>query len=133
MGRQLCRYMLRYIIPTLPHLHRSRCLAGATAEDIADATKKLKHAGFDGVALDNGDGSFELVVFDPTAVKSATGNRGTYSPEEESILLSGQERESFKQAGFKLYVDPITAKDFYTSERDTAQNARRSRLITRRI
>jgi hypothetical protein len=62
-------------------LAQKRNFSRASASAIARATEKLRQAGYDSVALDNGDGSFEFVVFDPAAVKSAIGNQGTFSPD----------------------------------------------------
>lgn len=68
----------------------------------ARATEILKAQGYDGVILQGGmftggpgkgprnyDQIEELVVFDPSAIKSATGNRGTYDPNEPSMLRAG--------------------------------------------
>ena len=41
--------------------------------------------GYDGVVMEFGDGSQEVVVFDQTAVKSASGNRGSFSANEDDI------------------------------------------------
>jgi ADP-Ribosyltransferase in polyvalent proteins/D-alanyl-D-alanine carboxypeptidase/Type III restriction enzyme, res subunit len=54
------------------------------------AVKAMKEAGHDGVFLWAGDNQTavpdELVVFDPTQIKSAIGNRGTFSPTSPNIL-----------------------------------------------
>lgn len=57
----------------------------------ARATELLKDAGHDGVILEKDVGGFNrtvktYVVFDPNQVKSATENRGTFSPTSPSIL-----------------------------------------------
>ena len=47
----------------------------------AKTTDQLIAEGYDGVKLDN-----DYIVFEPTQIKSATGNRGTYDPADPSIL-----------------------------------------------
>lgn len=61
--------------------------------DSAEVTQALKAAGFDGVLVYKVDelvgGApylFEVVAFEPTQIKSATGNRGTFNPNDPSIL-----------------------------------------------
>jgi DNA topoisomerase IB len=44
----------------------------------------LKRKGFDGIIAP--EASNEYVVFDPTQIKSATGNRGTFDPSDTNIL-----------------------------------------------
>jgi hypothetical protein len=51
-------------------------------------TRELKALGYDGVIMEYGaysPGTREYMVFDPGQIKSATGNRGTYSPKSEDI------------------------------------------------
>lgn len=52
-----------------------------------DFREKLIRAGHDGVILDYGtpDGGKEVVAFHPTQIKSATGNQGTFDPENPDI------------------------------------------------
>jgi hypothetical protein len=47
---------------------------------------ELIRDGYDGVILPNKDGSFNAIIFDPNQVKSATGNRGTFDPNDPNIL-----------------------------------------------
>lgn len=42
--------------------------------------------GYDGIRGVVGDGTFQLVVFEPTQIKSATGNRGSFDPNSPKIL-----------------------------------------------
>lgn len=48
----------------------------------------LEEKGFDGIIYTHKDGAKEYVVFRPEQVKSAIGNRGTFDPNEPSILFS---------------------------------------------
>lgn len=50
--------------------------------------QQLQDLGYDGVILDDGDGAFNGFVFNPNQVKSASRNVGSYSRENDSILLS---------------------------------------------
>ena len=51
-------------------------------------TAEAKAAGYDGVVMRFGDGSEEVVVFDPSAVKSATGNNGQFDSANPDIRYS---------------------------------------------
>lgn len=54
-----------------------------------DAEADLRAAGHDGAILYiHPDGPPEYVVFDPSQIKSATGNRGTFDPASDSLLES---------------------------------------------
>jgi hypothetical protein len=56
----------------------------------AEAVANIKKAGYDGVFVWVGEEATgvpdELIVFDPTQIKSAIGNRGTFSPTSPNIL-----------------------------------------------
>lgn len=51
-------------------------------------TAEAKAAGYDGVVMRFGDGAEEVVVFDPSAVKSATGNNGQFDSANPNIRYS---------------------------------------------
>src|SRR5690606_23831054 len=53
---------------------------------VATWISKLKRKGHDGVILQGGDTYREFMVFDPTQIKSATGNSGAFDPSNPSIL-----------------------------------------------
>lgn len=58
-------------------------------EEVA-AINKAKAAGYDAVRVrDSADGVVNWVVFDPAQIKSATGNRGTFDPNDPNILNQG--------------------------------------------
>lgn len=66
-----------------------------------------KAAGFDGIVMDASrfknmegakDGAKHYIVFKPTQIKSATGNRGTFDPKNPNILM--QENEADKSEPF---------------------------------
>lgn len=64
-------------------------------QDTQEATEWAKQHGYDGVVLKetSHDGRVilgEIVAFDPTQIKSATGNRGTYDPKSPKINESVQ-------------------------------------------
>jgi hypothetical protein len=56
----------------------------------AERTAALKKAGYDGVVVyrekDGNRYAFEAVAFDPSQIKSAIGNRGTFDPNNPNIL-----------------------------------------------
>ncbi len=58
------------------------------------ATKKIREAGFDAVRFEEMGGKETIAVFRPEQIKSAIGNRGTFDPNDPSILRqSGNERQ----------------------------------------
>ena len=67
----------------------------ATPEIITQAKK----SGHDGIIVTWNDGSREYTVFDPGQIKSATGNRGTYSKDDQRINY----RQAFADAFVERY------------------------------
>lgn len=51
----------------------------------------LREMGHDGLIIESSSspGSREYIVFDPTQIKSAVGNRGTFDPNDPNILFQG--------------------------------------------
>jgi hypothetical protein len=74
--------------PFVATLGDKQKLRWADPIQIDSVTDDLKRAGYDGAVLQYGDGSIEIVAFDPAAVKSATGNRGTFSSSNPDIRFS---------------------------------------------
>ncbi|QXN70910.1 putative methyltransferase [Bacillus phage vB_BspP_Dartukuta] len=70
---------------TIEDKQRGRFADRAYADRV---TEKLKEAGYDGVVLPFADGSVELVAFDKPQIKSATGNVGTFSADNDDIRFS---------------------------------------------
>lgn len=56
----------------------------------AAVTKVLREMGYDGGISTTDNGSREYVFFDNKQIKSAIGNRGTFDPENPSILHAGE-------------------------------------------
>ncbi|WP_272962283.1 hypothetical protein [Alcanivorax jadensis] len=52
--------------------------------------EKLQSEGYDGIKWGH-----EIVVFEPEQVKSATGNRGTFDPNDTNILNQSEQRDLF--------------------------------------
>jgi len=70
----------------------------AHSEPMADVLKKLRRGGYDGLyvepikadpALDEPGQPAQWVAFKPEQIKSATGNRGTFDPNDPNILNQG--------------------------------------------
>lgn len=89
-----------------------------------------KGNGHDGIVIVNepveGDLSDyidEVIVFDPKQIKSATKNRGTFDPNEPSILLSAKPEDKFKQKNIQErrsgVEKPITNKTIEHSDEMT--------------
>lgn len=79
-----------------------------TARQIADpallgrAIDKAKKQGHDGLVMPGEMGGQDYAVFSPEQIKSAIGNRGTFSPEEASII-----REERGAYAVDLFGDPV--------------------------
>jgi hypothetical protein len=76
--------------PYVATIEMKQKLRWAAQSEIDDTTDKLKQLGKDGVILTYGDGSIQLVAFDPAAVKFAIGNRGTFDPDDADVAFSGK-------------------------------------------
>ena len=59
-------------------------------EDGGFAGELLRQLGYDGIIAEQSNGiqGLEIVAFQPTQIKSATGNRGTFDPGEANIMYS---------------------------------------------
>lgn len=73
-------------------------LDGLTDDEVSNLKKRLTEERFDGV-IATGWRYTEYVVFEPTQIKSASGNRGTFSPTDPNILRSAL-RSRKSEAGF---------------------------------
>lgn len=88
---------------------------GENAEgfDIAGAVKKAVRGGHDGVIISNLDDAAGLVdrsathyvVFEPTQIKSATGNNGSFDPANPNILFQSQTLDDLKADLAARYPD----------------------------
>lgn len=65
---------------------RGNSAALGNAKERETFNRAVRAAGFDGVIVRDEDGVQEVVAFESTQIKSATGNRGTYDPADPSIL-----------------------------------------------
>lgn len=83
--------------PFTATIEDKRRLKGASKSTAKAWTKSLQEAGYDGVILDYGNGTREIVAFEPTQVKSATGNRGTFDAGNANILFQGEQRDLLAQ------------------------------------
>lgn len=60
--------------------------------------RHLKELGYDGIIANYGGDSKEIVAFRPEQIKSATGNRGTFDPNDPNILNQRAEGDTRYQA-----------------------------------
>ena len=63
---------------------------------------QLKKQGYDGIILPSNFGNKDYVVFDPTQIKSATGNSGSFDPNNPDIRYS----KDLDEAYLELAKDP---------------------------
>jgi hypothetical protein len=74
-----------------------------TPSEVEAYGKDLRDSGYDGIIFKGDSGVDELVAFEPEQIKSATGNRGTFDPNDPRINyslepLSEQDAEAEAQA-----------------------------------
>lgn len=92
-----------------------KAISGRRLMDMSGATirRTLQKAGYDGIIVRDADGNFvEVNAFEPTQIKSATGNRGTFDPTKKDIRYSF--RNDIKS---KLGQGALNAIDRTTSAR----------------
>lgn len=80
------------IMPVYLSLQNPMELGALLPQDEAQSrllTERAKSAGYDGIIARGADGTLdEIVVFNPEQIKSATGNIGTFDPENPDIRYS---------------------------------------------
>lgn len=83
-----------------------RGMAGIN-EDTNKATDWAISQGYDGIIIRDNSDFDEIVVFEPTQIKSAIGNRGTFSPIEPSILadISEEPTENGEKFSFPEEIE----------------------------
>ncbi len=74
--------------PYVFSVEEKRHLSKMTASAIRAITERARDNGYDGGVLEFSDGSIELVAFNNTAVKSATGNTGEFDGGNADIRFS---------------------------------------------
>ena len=81
--------------PFVMTLDEKNSVSGYSLDRLVAFTNKLKDAGYDGVALDYGNGETEVVAFESNQVKSATDNSGSFDVSSDNINQSRQRRNVF--------------------------------------
>lgn len=84
--------------PFVMTLDEKNSVSGYSLDRLVAFTNKLKDAGYDGVALDYGNGETEVVAFESNQVKSATDNTGSFDVSNDNIKQSRQRRNVFGAA-----------------------------------
>jgi hypothetical protein len=75
--------------------------------------RALKKAGYDGIVVKDSEGNFvEVNAFDSEQIKSATGNRGTFSPKSKDIRYSLREKADELKAMSESKRDALEMGDF---------------------
>jgi len=67
----------------------------------AEVVKTMLRNGYDGIIIRNSDGSSDVIVFDPTQIKSATGNDGTWDADDPDIRSNPATEISELRAGVR--------------------------------
>ena len=100
------------------------------AEDIKRAKKALKELGYDGIRYKNtsnnevkaGENPYAWIVFDATQIKSASGNKGTFDPNDPLIAnafkfeTSAAKVENFEQWIISKLTETMEDKDIYSGK-----------------
>jgi hypothetical protein len=86
-----------------PASARNKRIDSLTKEEAMEWTANMQKAGHDGAIVGN-----EIVVFEPTQIKSATGNSGKFNPEDPDIRNSVS---SIFRNPFRSAVDKVAEMD----------------------
>lgn len=90
-----------------------------------DIVKYAKRKGYDSVHFPDGNFSEESeawVVFSPTQIKSATGNRGTFDPNDPNILASVEtDQQAAKSAAVDRAIARMVGRDVPELKRESAR------------
>lgn len=92
-----------------------QAITGKRMMDMSGASIKraLQKAGYDGIIVRDTDGNFvEVNAFDQTQIKSAVGNRGTYSESNKDIRYSLREKADELKAMSESKRDNLDVFDF---------------------
>jgi N12 class adenine-specific DNA methylase len=81
---------------------------------------KLKAQGYDGIM---NYAKNEFVVFDPTQIKSATGNRGTFDPDDDNIMYSLLPKDQASPAESERMAELAGEEIVSGTERDFVNDA----------
>lgn len=73
---------------------RGNSAALSNAKEREVFNRAVRAAGFDGVIVQDEDGVQEVVAFDPTQIKSATGNNGQYDPNNPNVLKQSSKQQA---------------------------------------
>ena len=87
-----------------------KAINGKRLMDMSGAAirRTLQRAGYDGIVVRDADGNFvEVNAFEPTQIKSATGNRGTFSRSNKDIRYSFEKDIKGKAGLGQAAVDEI--------------------------
>lgn len=87
----------------------------STIED-ARVINAIKRLGFDGY-MTKEEGFENYAVFEPTQIKSAIGNRGTFSPTEPSIVRENESGYSAKKQPWEMTRDELIKSQIAYNER----------------
>lgn len=101
------------IVPAYVRLTNPLELGAMLPQDEAQSrvlTERAKEAGHDGIVVRGADGVLdEIVVFEPTQIKSATGNRGTFDANDPNILHQSQDEPRNLFVAHNLSAENILA------------------------
>jgi diguanylate cyclase (GGDEF)-like protein len=98
----------------------------------------LAKKGYDGVVFNEpsagvGRGGKAYITFSPTQIKSATGNRGTFDPNNPDIRFQRTHRQDINAEQYDIFGGSKTTEELDREERDRLQRAEIARRQEERI
>lgn len=101
-----------------------KAINGKRLMDMSGASirRTLQRAGYDGIVVRDADGNFvEVNAFEPTQIKSATGNRGTFSRANKDIRYSLAQTKTLEFKRWSRNAPMVMAKDALNYDFKTGQ------------
>lgn len=104
-----------------------------------EAITAIENAGYDGLVYENiwEGGGDSWVAFRPEQIKSATANRGTFDPNDPSILNQSADEIERVYRGLNIAAGVTLRGNYYSTSRDFAReftrSGRDSEVVSRKI
>lgn len=101
---------------------------GDPEPDAKGFREQLMKQGYDGIIAPSNIGDYDYIVFNPTQIKSAIGNAGTFDPGNPSILYQSEQLD--EATGLPLNLDGTVTVYHHTSKDKAERIAKTGKLVS---
>ena len=101
---------------------------GDPEPDAKGFREQLMKQGYDGIIAPSNIGDYDYIVFNPTQIKSAIGNAGTFDPSNPSILYQSEQLD--EATGLPLNLDGTVTVYHHTSKDKAERIAKTGKLVS---